>query len=224
VKEEDNTEDLMLDDVHGLITEDRFLMFSTFEAQGGADRSLTYEATNIEVTGTDYTADLTIYDNGEILRELSVEGTVTEGSGLTMTMDGEGAGNGTIELTYAESNSEPAALGRLENVSPNTEWLGRLNESGVSFAFEFNGSGDLSHVQSVSTTIFWLCEINGEASVIDDTALYRANVTLSNCADEDLAVDGDYTGLMTVFSVDGDGDTLVMNFSGNTFAGAGVYQ
>jgi hypothetical protein len=223
VKKEDNTDELMLDDVHGLITEDRFLMFSTFEAPGGADRSLTYEASNIEINGTDYTADLTIYDNGEILRELSVEGTVTEGSGLTMTMDGEGAGNGTIDLTYGQSNSQAAELSRIANDSENSEWGGDLNELSNGHGFIVDpDDGVISNFVAPLGTVFDLCTISGNVEPIEATALYSASITFTNCTDNDS--DGEYTGLITMLSQSTEDDTLVLVFSDGTLAGAGVYD
>jgi hypothetical protein len=234
ITEEDNETSRLLGDkegetVHGLLTDKRFLIFSTYKPTSGTARTLTYEATNIELTGTDYTADLTIYDNGEVLRELSVEGTVTEGSSLTMSMDGEGAGNGTIEMTYAESNSEVAALERLETSGEKTApWVGGLNDSARNFSFDFDGSGGLSEVDGADSNsdVFNDCKINGTASVLEGTALYSVEAELTECNDTDVGdeANGVYTGLITLRDVDGADDELVLIFSDDTLAGAGVFE
>lgn len=96
-------------DLEGMIYNNRLMMQSV--TQG-----LSYDGT-IGISGNSYSGTLSVYDDGVLLGTAPVSGTITQGSTVTGTLSGTGAGNGTFTLNYAATNGEVAGLSRVEDMT-----------------------------------------------------------------------------------------------------------
>ncbi|MBL1259449.1 MAG: hypothetical protein COB33_002825, partial [Thiotrichaceae bacterium] len=108
---------LLIDDLQAMVHGNRIMMMS-------AKEELLYDGTITDITEDEFTADFTIYYQGSKPTEstATVTGQITEGSSITGTLNGSGFGDGTFSLLYASTNSEVAAISRIENVTDNTDW------------------------------------------------------------------------------------------------------
>lgn len=185
VKQEDDMTDLNIEDLQALVHGNQIKMMSIAEA-------LLYDVTITSINQNTFSGDVTIYRDGIQLSEAIVSGMITEGSSITGTLTGEGAGNGTFNLVYAQTNSSAASLSTID-VNAVSSWVGPPGTLINSMEFTVASDGAISPVDPAVGTIFSGCEPSGDISVISGTSLFSVNITLSNCTD--VAVDGDYTGI-----------------------------
>ena len=184
----DNTGTATLDtgnvaDLQGIIDNNRLMMLST--ATG-----FSYDG-SITVSGNNYSGTLSVYDNGTLVGTAPVTGTITQGTSVSGTLTGTGAGSGSFQLLYAANNGEAAALPAIQG---SLGWRGHIggSTSGLGFNFAVDASGNV--IDDVRTTdgAFAGCGVVGPIAPISGTHLYVVSVTLSSCR---TAANGNYTGL-----------------------------
>jgi len=176
-----------ISDLQAMVHGNRIMMMS-------AKEELLYDGTITDITGDEFTADFTIYYQGEKPTESSatVTGQIIEGSSITGTLNGSGFGSGSFSLLYASTNSEVAAISRIENVTDNTGWIGIIGDSGTEQEFAIDNGGILLTTRNAAVGIFDSCDFVGTITPITGSSLYRVSVNLSGCIGD--VADGDYTG------------------------------
>lgn len=235
VKADDNTTDLNITDLQALINDNRLMLISIAEG-------LLYDGT-ITISGDTYSGEVTIYRGGQRISSspVNVSGTIVGGSSINGTLAGTGAGNGTFSLTYAQSNSQEAALSRVQTTTsfelhpddyPNDGDTWSVNPYGVPTLLEFFviPDGRIGHYDGPSQGKFTFCAFSnsafgdGSVSMVNPaihSALYTVNVTLFACDQED--VNSNYTGLATSVSLTNPDDAFLMAFSDGESAVIGEF-
>jgi len=188
-------------DLQGIIHNNRLMMLS-------AATDLSYDG-SITVSGNSYSGTLSVYFEGTHQGTASVTGTISQGSSVSGTLTGTGAGSGSFQLLYAASNSETAALGRVENL---TNWEGPIGGSTSGYQFAVDSAGTISHDIRVTNGVFQACDMYGSLTAISDTNLYLTHVTfdVTSCSNAAVYTVNDYTGLATTVSRGGTDNILVM--------------
>jgi len=179
---------LLIDDLQAMVHGNRIMMMS-------AKEELLYDGTITDITEDEFTADFTIYYQGSKPTEstATVTGQITEGSSITGTLNGSGFGDGTFSLLYASTNSEVAAISRIENVTDNTDWVGVIGTGGTEQEFAIDNSGVLlTTFIATASEPFHSCLFAGTVAPIDSSSLFSVSVNLSDCIGG--RADGDYTG------------------------------
>ncbi len=213
VKPDSNT-DLRVEDLQGMINGTRFMVMSV-------DNTLLYDGTITDVTANDFTANVTIYKDGLVVSTTTMTGTIAEGSQITGTIAGTGAFNGTFTIVFAQSNSEPSAISKVENI-PGEVWSGQIGPT-TDQQFSIDGSGALIDISAPTDGVFIFCGLGigidtGTISAIANTRLFDVSLKLIECDDSN--VDGSYTGLATTKGTD---NILVFAYSDGTFAALADY-
>ena len=212
VKLTDNTTDLEISDLQGMVSGNRFMLISVSEV-------LLYDGT-MNITGDTFTATVNIYKDGVLLPDTAtVSGAITTASSLTGVLTGVGAGNGTFSLTYS-LNNEPSDLSRIDRIEG---WSGPLNGASfepvttfISESGEISRNGDFFSV----TPAIAGCGIDAGSTVLPISGLniYNVTITFSTCTDS--AADGNYTGFATTQSVAD--EVLVLAYSNDSFSASGI--
>jgi hypothetical protein len=198
VKQVDNTTDLGITDLQALVYDNRIMMMSATEA-------LLYDISVTSISGNSFNGTAVIFINGQNSGAATVSGTITQGSSITGTLTGAGAGNGTFSLLYAASNNEVATLPRLEK----PDWAGAVGGSSAVLLIGIDDAGNAMGI--VSSGVFNACSVIAELLTIPNTNMYNMNfLGLGGCADSN--VDGSYTGLATTRSQLGVDDRLMLMF------------
>lgn len=211
VKLSDDTTDLAISDLQGMVSGTRFMFLSVSEV-------LLYDGTITDISGNSFTATVNIYEDGVLLPDTAtVSGTITSASSITGTLTGVGAGNGTFSMTYSLNNAD-SDLSRVAK-----DWLGPLNGAASEIRiFNINGTGDVSMTGDYlsSTPVISGCTLNAGSTILPIAAanVYSVTITLSTCTDS--AVNGEYTGYATTQSV-ADG-VLLLAYTNGTYSASGV--
>jgi len=210
---------LTLTDLQGLVNGTRFIAIS--DANG-----LVYDGTIAEINVNDFTATVSVFQDGTLITTAPVTGMITADAKITGTLTGSGLGSGTFELIYALSNDTAAALSRVQNM-PNFFWFDRVGggqATGLGFAVD--AEGNVTNFFSANDGTFNQCIVDsGVILPVTGTSLYTLNLTLSSCSDS--AVNGDYSGLasMRTESIESPvGDRLVLVVSNLSFSIQGEFK
>ncbi len=99
-----------IDDLQAIVNGNRIMMMSTAN-------ELLYDGAITNISGNDFTADFTIYTEGENPLTATASGMITQGSRITGTLTGSGVGSRTFSLLYATTNNEVADISRIKNGS-----------------------------------------------------------------------------------------------------------
>ena len=190
-------------DLQGIIHNNRLMMLS-------ATAGLSYDG-SITVSGNNYSGTLSVYDDGTLVGTAPVTGTITQGTSVSGTLTGTGAGSGSFQLLYAASNSETAALGRVEDTT-NPYWEGPIGGSVSKNVIAINSGGNLLHAQAAFDGTFDGCNIYGTIAPIAATNLYTVTIVFdtAGCINPDIITNNNYTGLATTRQRTTADDTLVM--------------
>ena len=209
VKADDNTTDLPISDLQGMVNGNRFTAMSAAEG-------LVYDGTLTIVNVDTFTANISIYRDGSLLTTATASGTITQGSSITGTLTGTGAGNGTFRLTYALSNNQAAALSRVQS-NVDEMWFSVIGGSlNFGFGFVVAGTGEITHRQTADSGVFNGCVVaSGTMTPVSNTNVYQATFTLSSCSNN--TVDGTYTGLASTRAQSVADDRLVLVASKTAF-------
>jgi len=207
---------LSITDLQAMVNGNRIMMMSTTE-------ELLYDGTITDISGNDFTADFTIYYRGEKPTEstATVTGQITEGSSITGTLIGSGVGSGTFSLLYASTNSEVAAISRIENGPGKTDWLGAIGFPGFEHEFAIDNAGVLLTTRNATGRVFDSCDFAGTITPIGGSSLYSVSVSLSGCnsgAASEGSADGDYTGFASSRSQTNPDDRLVFAVSDGRYS------
>jgi hypothetical protein len=208
VKQADNTTDLSITDMQALVHDNRIMMMSSTEA-------LLYDIAITSISGNSFSGTAAIFIDGQNSGAATVSGAITQGSSITGTLTGVGAGNGTFSLIYATSNNEVAELPRLEG----SDWTSPVGGSLTDILMIADDAGNVSNLSVVSSGVFSSCGVTAELLTIPNTNMYTMNLFgVFFCADAD--VDAWYTGLATTRSQTTEDDRLVLMFvhADKTFA------
>jgi len=210
VKLSDDTTDLAISDLQGMVSGNRFMLTSEAE-------TILYDGTITDITGTAFTGTVNIYEDGVLLAgTTTVAGTITTASSITGTFTGSGAGNGTFSLTYSLHNTASDAS-RLVN-----EWDGTINGVSDATLLDITNVGAMTLLADYSSIIPVLagCTLNPTSTAlpISNVNVYALTITLSTCTNS--AVDGDYTGFATTTTVAN--DELIIAYSNASFSASGI--
>jgi len=216
VKLDDNTTDLNISDLQGMVNSNDFTAMSV--ATG-----LVYHGTISALSINSFNASVSIYRDGTLLTSATIAGTITEGSSITGTLTGTGAGNGTFSLTYAMTNTPVAALSRVET-AVDVEWNTFVGGSTLSSnSFDVDAGGSLAQVQKSTDGVFTFCEVaSGTISPVAGTNIYTVEMTLTLCTATN--VNGTYTGLASSQTESVTDDRLVLVVSNTNFTLNGVFR
>jgi len=86
-------------DLQAMVSDNRIMMMSVAN-------KLLYDGLITNISGNNFTADFTIYTDGENPIDTMASGTIIEGSKIEGTLMGSGAGNGTFSLFVGAKNNE----------------------------------------------------------------------------------------------------------------------
>ena len=199
---------IMINDLQAMVSGDRIMMMST--ANG-----LLYDGTITDISGNSFTADFTIYTDGENPINATGSGTIFEQAKIEGTLIGSGVGNGTFTLTYAQATEQQAAdLVRIEE----RLWDGN-SVDGPSYAFNIDAQGGLTNrfAAGLDVPIFDGCEIDGMVAPVNGSSLYEVTATLTNC-DVPVVSNTNYTGFSVSRTDSLVDDTLVLVLSNGAYS------
>jgi len=205
---------LTITDLQGLVNGTRFIAIS--DANG-----LVYDGTITEINTDDFTATVSVFQDGTLITTAPVTGMITAGAKITGTLTGSGLGSGSFELIYALSNDQAADLSRLQ-LDVLDQWITQVGGSTnlvSALGFVVGTTGNITHISTPIDGIFNGCNIDsGTILPVVGTSLYTASMTLSNC--NNTLVDGDYEGLAITRTESTEtpvGDRLVLVTSNSDF-------
>lgn len=207
---------LVITDLQAMVNNNRFIAIS--DSSG-----IVYDGMITNITGIDFTAMVSVYQNGALLSTSTIDGMITEDSSITGTLTGTGLGNGSFSLTYALSNNQDADLFRIQALNDNgVYWYDFVGGSaqtsiGQSFAFNVSSTGGMTGEGRSPDGVFANCiPMSGQISPVPGTSLYTATMVISECTDN--TVNGDYAGLVITRSETAQDDRLVMVISTENFS------
>ncbi len=209
-----------IDDLQAIVNGNRIMMMSTAN-------ELLYDGTITNISGNDFTADFTIYTEGENPLTATASGMITQGSRITGTLTGSGVGSRTFSLLYATTNNEVADISRIKNGSIGggavVTWETVVGNGTAAFEFIIDAAGvvvdDVNNVQG----LFHTCEIfSGSISPVANTNLYVISAVLDTCSDTNVRMN--YTGLATTRSESNIDDTLVFMMTSGTYSFSNDFQ
>ena len=212
VKDSSNL-DLHIDDLQGMINGTRFMVMSVAN-------TLLYDGTITDVTANDFTANVTIYKDLLVVSTTTMSGTITEGSQITGTIIGTSAFNGTFTIVFAQSNSEPSAISKVEN-TPGVFWSGQIQPApDTPQLFAIDSIGNITDIDA-PTGVFGGCTITGASTIspIPNTRLYNVSLEFIGCS----ATGSIFTGLATTKDVGSADDVLVFTYADGTLAASADY-
>jgi len=210
---------LVINDLQAMVNGNRFIAIS--DANG-----LVYDGTMTNINGNNFTAAVTVFQDGNETTTSTLTGMITEGARITGTLTGDGLGSGTIhELLYAVSNNEASDLSRVEN-NVNERWFDRVGGGTIDFGFAIGMTGSITGTITTTDGVFSECTVgSGTISPITGTSLYTLSLTLSSCNIS--SVNGDYSGLASIRTESTEiptGDRLVLVVSNSNFSLQGEFK
>ena len=212
IKAPDNTTDLVITDLQGLVDGKHFMLISVNE-------TLLLEGIMVFKTEIDFTANTAIYQDGIKTGQTTLSGTISKESKITGILVGTGAGNGSFSIDYLLSNGFEADLSRIvTDLAEDEAWKGDFDGSydDTSNFFQIDADGTIIHFDSITEGVFEDCTWSGLIEAIEGTALYRVEYNIETFGCDNTAMHGThYKGLATSKS----DDTLVFIFSNNNNAG-----
>ena len=216
VKADDDTADLIIDDLQGIFDGKKFKFVSVAN-------DLLYDGVVTSQSGQSYTASVTIYKKGWGPYAATVSGSITEGSQFTGTFTGPKAGNGTFTLTYAIANKETAAISRITKTYTDSN----INfSSGISFSIDASGNLHPVAAGNNNESLFNLCTViagaNSKITPVNASNIYSVSVELGGPCKLN-PVDGVYTGLAATKITTNADDTLVLIVTDVTYGLAGDF-
>ena len=198
--------------LQAMVSGNRIIMMSVMNTPTET-KGLLYDGMITRTSDNDFTADFTIYTDGENPMSATASGTITEGAKIEGELVGSGVGGGTFSLLYASTNDQAAAVA--------SAWLG----GGGGFfeiGFTITDTGSLDHDESAGITPFKLCKMNGTVTPVSGTRLYSVSVELTNC--DDPLVEGAYTGLTTTRDGTAANNLLVYSVSNGAYTVSGEFN
>lgn len=192
VFEDDNTASLSIANVQGMVHNGRFIMMSLNSTNSVNPGPMSYDGP-ITVSGNNFSgSSVSIYRNGLLIGTAPVTGTITQGSTITGTLSGSGAGRGTFTLNYSPKNSEAAALNIV-----GTTWPGLIGGSTSIFNLTVNGTTGALASNATTDGVFQACTlaVGSVMTPVSGQHLYTVSLTFSGCNTG--AANGTYTGLAT---------------------------
>ena len=198
--------------LQAMVSGNRIIMMSVMNTPTET-KGLLYDGMITRINDNGFTADFTIYTDGESPMSATASGTITEGAKIEGELVGSGVGSGTFSLLYASTNDQAAVMVR--------PWRGGGGGFFV-FGFTIENTGNLAHDRAPSTPPFDSCKMNGTVTPVSGTRLYSVSVELTNC--DDLDVNGSYTGLTTTRDGTAANNLLVYSVSNGAYTVSGEFN
>ncbi len=198
--------------LQAMVSGNRIIMMSVMNTPTET-KGLLYDGMITRTSDNDFTADFTIYTDGESPMSATASGTITEGAKIEGELVGSGVGSGTFSLLYASTNDQTAAVA--------SAWLG---EGGGFFEYGFtiDGVGNLVNDKSPDVIPFRDCKMKGTVTPVSGTRLYSVSVDLTVC--DDPLVEGSYTGLTTTRDGTAANNLLVYSVSNGAYTVSGEFN
>ena len=187
--------ELGFNDLQALVNGNRLMIMSNGNSVAPGS-NLFYEGL-MTITGTNFTAILTAYNNSLTPISVTATGSFIEGSSITGVITGGGATvDGTFNLGFANTNSQASSLANIDGI-----WASSFT---VIDQFGVDGiTGQITPFEDfpLNTTFIADCSISTDSTVlpITSTNLYSVNFTLTGCT-ANTDANGTYTGLATSYS------------------------
>jgi hypothetical protein len=209
VKLADDMTDLSITDLQAMVSGNRIIMMSVAN-------NLLYDGTFTSINQSSFNATFTIYSAGINPITATASGTITQGSSITGTLTGAGAGNGTFTVIYALNNSNPAAISRIATEGLGIGWFA-FNGSMSGNVYTVLNTGALFLEDSASLGTFAECVMNGTFVPVAGVNVYTISVTVTNCTDN--TINGtNYTGLAATRSTVNPDDRMIFSVSNGSFS------
>ena len=206
VKDDDTATGLNVTDLQAMISNNRMIMLS--KAAG-----LVYDGTMAINNDNSYTATVKVYRNGLFQEDATIAGTLTESASISGTLTGgTRAGVGTFNLVYSLSDNTAANITRVESITNNTRWVGRLyDESSNNFEYRFRiiSPNTFEYFDGTQAGTFNSCGYGGNVTPINNTSLYLIEVTELGFCDDLNIRDKSFTGFAVSRTQSSTDDTLV---------------
>ncbi len=215
----DGSSDLVLGDLQGLISGNRFMIMSLSAV-------VLYDGTITSITGNDFSATVKIYygmdaavsDTPPTPIDTTITGTITEGSQLSGTIAGTGIGSGNFSLTFSQTNSTDAVITNVVS-----SWTGGINTvDQISFdflVFDTSGVIDVDLFRAANNGIFESCQMAGAIAPVAISTVFTLDLNLTDCG-VGPSNNGNYTGFAT--TTDSNHTSLVIMFSNGTVSAMSV--
>jgi hypothetical protein len=207
-------------DLQAMIYNNRIMLMSVNEG-------VSIDGTITSLSGNDFSATVVIYHNGVKLAaggNADISGTISStNKAISGSFTDSAGGSGTFTLNYASSNSEIAAISRVEN---NTNWDGKIGGSGFDFGFDINNIGTIIQDITVYDGEFNSCDMTGTIAPISGTNLYSVSLTINipSCANTNVYALNNYTGLATTRQLTNPDDTLVWIVTNGSYSIASEFR
>ncbi len=204
--------DLGISDLQGMVNGTRLMMLS-------APNGLLYDGEMV-ITGTNFTVNFTVYENGLNPIAATATGSFVEGSSMTGVISGGGATvDGTFNLSYALSNNDFSAISKINSSS----W-GSLNLNGGLDGFDLDANAQITIFYNRTGVDFLdnCTQSASDFSPIASTRLYAVSITLTSCTTA--TYDGTYTGLATTKTDTVADDRMVFAVAHNSNIAAMAYD
>ena len=199
--------------LQAMVSGNRIIMMSVMNTPTET-KGLLYDGMITRTSDNDFTADFTIYTDGESPMSATASGTITEGAKIEGELVGSGVGSGTFSLLYASTNDQAAAV--------TSAWLGG-GGGFFEFGFTIDDAGSLTHDESTAfNQLFGLCKMSGTVTPVSSTRLYSVSVELTGCAVP--LVEGSYTGLTTTRDGTAANNLLVYSVSNGAYTVSGEFN
>ncbi len=206
-----------VDDLKGMIYNNRFLLFSI-------KGHVLYDGTITTITSTDFTATADVYENGTKTQSgIDVTGQVITESKITGTLKGTGKADGDFSLTFDMLYHRAATVDRFKKIGVNT-WKG-VAYSTFDIKTDFGGNAAKVFSGSSSSGID-VCQFLGNFDLTPDQVniftLQTINIIvgLNNCGYAGIGYDG-FAAVIDGVNTD---DTALMAFTNGNHAVFGVFS
>lgn len=180
-----------LTDVRGFVHAGRFIFFDETE-------SVLYDGQITNITSSDLTATVDVYKDGikVTTSRVSVTGTVTGQSSMSLTLSGTGYAAGTLSLTFDPLYNRGATIAKLVARAP-FEWIGAATTASAATLIDSTDNADFTG--SAAGGVF--CNYTGTKNIPDaDINIYQLTLIVDEASNCDHIGMG-YTGFFAV--VDG---------------------
>lgn len=199
--------ELGFSDLQALVSGNRLLIMSNGDSLAPGS-NLFYDG-QMSISGSSFTANLTVYTNSLSPISVTATGSIVDGSSITGVISGGGVTvDGTFNLSFASTNNEASDIVNIDQL-----WAGSFT---LIDAFEIDATGQLTRFEDfpINTTFIANCTVSSGTSIVPiaSTRLYSVSFTLSGCTNNTNVI-GNYTGLATSYSATNPDDHFVLMVS-----------
>ena len=208
----DTASPVTIDAFQGIFNKNKITLFN----QNNND-AYAYVGT-ITVSGNSFSGTVSVYHNGVKQSEAPIDGTITQGTTITGSLAGTGAGKGTFILNY---NNKPLAASLTVFGTTRCGAGNIMNQIGC---FDITNGMITPNSQTTFNGTFFGCDASsGTVAPITGTSLYNVTITLTGCTNG-VALDGVYSGLAATYSDVAGGVNIALAISMGNYSVYGLHR